>query len=263
MTENILRKLADAARIRVQDSKKIVSLTEMMKAANRMESDTGFPFEAALKKEGMSFICECKKASPSKGVIAQDFPYLQIAKEYEAAGASAISVLTEPTMFMGERRFLKEISENVSVPCLRKDFIIDEYMVYEAKTLGASAILLICSILTPEELRRFIRLAHGLGMSALCEAHTASEIRTAIDCGARIIGVNNRNLNDFSVDTSNAVILRNNIPSGILFVAESGINTRQDVEILENAGVDAVLVGEALMRAKDKKQKLDELRGIQ
>lgn len=263
MTENILRKLADSAKIRVQDSKKIVSLTEMMKSANSMGNDTGFPFEAALKKEGMSFICECKRASPSKGVISEDFPYLQIAKDYEAAGADAISVLTEPTMFLGERRYLKEISDSVSIPCLRKDFIVDEYMVYESKTLGASAVLLICSILTPDELRRFIRIAHGLGMSALCEAHNATEIRTAIDCGARIIGVNNRDLKDFSVNPNNCLALRNSVPHGVLFVAESGIKSREDVKPLEDAKVDAVLIGETMMRSKDKKAMLDELRGIE
>ena len=263
MTENILRKLADSAKIRVQDSKKVVSLTEMMKYANSMDLDTGFPFEESLKKEGIAFICECKRASPSKGIIAEDFPYIQIAKEYEEAGASAISVLTEPTMFLGERRYLKDIAANVNIPCLRKDFIVDEYMIYESKTLGASAILLICSILTPDELRRFIRLAHGLGMSALCEAHNATEIRTAVECGARIIGVNNRNLADFSVDPGNCLALRNTVPAGILFVAESGIQTREDVELLERANVDAVLIGETLMRSKDKKAKLNELRGIE
>jgi len=263
MKEDILRILAETARIRVQDSKKIVSLTEMMKAANSMDCDTGFPFEAALKKDGMSFICECKRASPSKGVIADEFPYLEIAKEYEAAGASAISVLTEPTRFLGERRFLKEIAKNVSIPCLRKDFIVDEYMIYESKTLGASAVLLICSILSPQDLGRFLRLAHGLGMSALVETHDASEIRVALEQGARVIGVNNRNLSDFSVDPKNCLRLRNNIPSGVLFVAESGIETRQDVKMLEDAKVDAVLIGETLMRSKDRKAKLDELRGIE
>ena len=262
MTENILRKLADSAKIRVQDSKKIVSLTEMMKAANSMDCDTGFPFEEALREDGISFICECKRASPSKGMISEDFPYLDIAKEYEAAGASAISVLTEPTMFLGERRFLKEISDSVGIPCLRKDFIVDEYMIYEAKTLGASAVLLIVSILSPEELGRFIRICHGLGMSALCEVHDASEIRVAAERGARVIGVNNRDLKDFTVDIRNSIALRNKIPMGTLFVAESGIGTREDVEMLEKAGVDAVLIGETLMRSKDKKQKLDELRGF-
>ncbi len=261
MSENILKTLAEAAKIRVQNSKKVVARNEMANLACKMDADTGFPFEKALSAEGMGFICECKRASPSKGMIAEEFDYLGIAKAYEAAGASAISVLTEPTRFLGEGRYLKEISESVSVPCLRKDFIVDEYMIYEAKTLGASAVLLICAILNKEDLARFIGLAHKLGMSALVEAHTASEVDIAVKAGARVIGVNNRDLRDFTVDLNTSLILRKLTPSHILFVAESGIKTRANVERLEKAGVDAVLVGETLMRAEDKKTMLDELRG--
>ena len=261
MTENILRILADSARIRVQNSKKIVSFNEMANAATRMECDTGFPFEKALKGNGIQFICECKKASPSKGVIAEEFPYLDIAKEYEAAGAAAISVLTEPTQFLGEGRFLKDISESVSVPCLRKDFIVDEYMIYEAKTLGASAVLLIAALLNEEDLRRFVKITHGLGMTAFVETRTASEIDMAVRAGARVIGVNNRDLRDFSVDIRTCLMLRQHVPSDIIFVAESGISAREDVERLEKAGVDAVLIGETLMRAPDRKKALAELRG--
>ena len=263
MSENILKTLAEAAKIRVQNSKKIVSLNEMANLACKLDADTGFPFEKALSGEGMKFICECKRASPSKGIIAQEFDYLSIAKEYEAAGASAVSVLTEPTKFLGEGRYLKEISETISLPCLRKDFIVDEYMIYEAKTLGASAVLLICAILNKEDLSRYICLAHKLGMSALVEAHTASEIDIAVKAGARIIGVNNRNLKDFTVDLNNCLILKKLTPAHILFVAESGIKTRGDVERLEKAGINAVLIGETLMRAPDKKAMIDELRGTQ
>lgn len=263
MSENILKTLAEAAKIRVQDSRKIVSLNEMANLACKLDTETGFPFEKALSGEGIKFICECKRASPSKGIISEEFDYLSIAKEYEAAGASAISVLTEPTRFLGEGRYLKEISESVSIPCLRKDFIVDEYMIYEAKTLGASAVLLICAILNREDLERFIGLAHRLGMSALVEAHTASEVDMAVKAGARIIGVNNRDLKDFTVDLNNCLILKKLTPSHVLFVAESGISTRADVERLEKAGINAVLVGETLMKATDKKAKLDELRGIQ
>lgn len=263
MSENILKTLAEAAKIRVQDSRKIVSLNEMANLACKLDTETGFPFEKALSGEGIKFICECKRASPSKGIISEEFDYLSIAKEYEAAGASAISVLTEPTRFLGEGRYLKEISESVSIPCLRKDFIVDEYMIYEAKTLGASAVLLICAILNREDLERFIGLAHSLGMSALVEAHTASEVDMAVKAGARIIGVNNRDLKDFTVDLNNCLILKKLTPAHVLFVAESGISTRADVERLEKAGINAVLVGETLMKATDKKAKLDELRGIQ
>ena len=261
MSGNILRTLADDARIRVQNSMKVVSPSEMANLAKKMDCDTGFPFEKALKAEGMSFICECKKASPSKGIIAPEFPYLQIAREYEQAGAAAISVLTEPTKFLGEGRFLKDISENVSVPCLRKDFIVDEYMIYEAKTLGASAVLLIAALLNEEDLRRFVKIAHGLGMTAFVETRTASEIDMAVRAGARVIGVNNRDLRDFSVDIRTCLMLRQHVPSDIIFVAESGISTRKDVERLEKAGVDAVLIGETLMRAPDRKKALAELRG--
>jgi indole-3-glycerol phosphate synthase len=209
----------------------------------------------------MSFICEVKKASPSKGVIDPDFDYLSIASDYEAAGASCISVLTEPSRFLGDIRYLKEIASSVSVPVLRKDFIVDGYMVYEARAAGASAVLLICSILTEQELTDLILLADSLGLSALVEAHDESEVGKAVSCGARIIGVNNRNLRDFSVDPLNCLRLRPLVPEDVLFVAESGISSRADVEALEEGGVDAVLIGESLMRSEDKGSKLDELRG--
>ena len=261
MSSDILAELAEAARIRVSGSKKGISPEEMERRARALPSDTGFPFEKALRSPGMSFICECKRASPSKGMIAEDFPYLDIAKDYEDAGASAISILTEPTRFLGDIRYLEEISGHVSVPCLRKDFVVDEYMIYEAKCAGASAVLLICSILEPEQMRRYIATAHSLGMSALCEAHDASEVRMAVKAGAKIIGVNNRNLRDFTVDIDTCISLRPLIPDDVIYVAESGISTREDIQRLENAGVDAVLIGETLMRADDKKRKLDELRG--
>ncbi len=222
-----------------------------------------FPFERALASPGMSFICECKKASPSKGLIAPDFRYLEIAKSYEDAGASAISVLTEPKWFLGKDEYLKEISGSTSVPCLRKDFVVDSYMIYQAKVLGASAVLLIVSILSEGNLAEYIRTADSVGLSALVEAHDPSEIKTALACGARIIGVNNRNLKDFTVDTGNALTLRRLVPEDVLFVAESGISSREDVATMEEAGVDAVLVGEALMRADDRKAKLAELRGVE
>ena len=262
MSSDILAELAEAARVRVTESKKGISPEEMERRARSLPSDTGFPFEEALRNPGMSFICECKRASPSKGVIAEDFSYVDIAKDYERGGASAISVLTEPTRFLGDIRYLEEISGEVAVPCLRKDFVVDEYMIYEAKCAGASAVLLICSILEPEQMSRYIKISHSLGMSALCEAHDASEVRMAADAGARIIGVNNRNLRDFSVDLGTCISLRPLIPEGVLYVAESGISTRGDVERLEDAGVDAVLIGETLMRAEDRKTKLDELRGV-
>ena len=255
---NILTELAEEARARVARAKEAVPLEEMMRKADSKPL-TGLPFEAALRKDGMSFIFEVKRASPSKGVISDDFPYLDIAKEYEAAGASCISVLTEPSRFLGDIRYLSEISDAVDVPVLRKDFVVDEYMIYEAKAAGASAVLLICSILDEGTLGRFLRLCDTLGMSALVEAHDRDEIRRALICGARVIGINNRDLRDFSVNPRNCLRLRPYVPDDVLFVAESGISSRRDVEDLEENGVDAVLIGEALMRSPDRKAMLHDL----
>ena len=257
---SILDELADYARVRTEEAKKKISSEEMRRRAELLPKGD-FPFEQALKKEGISFICECKKASPSKGLIAPDFPYLEIAKAYETAGADAISVLTEPKWFLGSDQYLREIAAEVSVPCLRKDFTVDPYMIYEAKVLGASAVLLICSILSEEQLKEYREIADTLGLSALVEAHDEEEIRMALRSGARIIGVNNRNLKDFSVDTENSRRLREMVPSDVLFVSESGVRTPEDVAKLREIGVDAVLIGETLMRAEDKKAKLAELRG--
>lgn len=257
----ILDQLADYARERIEQAKVKMPLEEIRQKALVLPKEN-FSFENALKTPNISFICECKKASPSKGLIAPDFPYLQIAREYEAAGAECISVLTEPKCFLGSDEYLKEIVLNVSVPCLRKDFVVDEYMIYEAKVLGASAVLLICSILSEEQIRSYISICDELGLSALVEAHDANEVQTALHAGARIIGVNNRNLKDFSVDTDNSRRLRELIPRDVLFVSESGVRCAEDVAKLREIGADAVLIGEALMRAPDKKAKLDELRGV-
>ncbi len=259
--ETILQTIAEYTRDRIEALKARRPLEDLKAEAEALPAGQDFPFEAALAGEGISFICECKKASPSRGVIAQDFPYLEIAKEYEAAGASCISVLTEPRWFLGKDAYLKEIAETVGIPCLRKDFVVDEYMIYEAKLLGASAVLLICSLLGEETLRRYLKLCGQFGLSALVEAHDEKEIASAVSAGARIIGVNNRNLKDFSVDIHNSERLRRLIPSGILYVAESGMKTPEDIRVLREAGVDAVLIGEALMRAPDKKRMLEELRG--
>jgi indole-3-glycerol phosphate synthase len=218
-------------------------------------------FKNALLKDDISFICECKKASPSKGVIAEEFPYLQIARDYEKAGADAISVLTEPKWFLGKDEYLTEIKSEVNIPLLRKDFVVDEYMIYEARTLGAGAVLLICSILSKNQLKEYKDIAESLGLSALVETHNEDEIEMALDCGAAIIGVNNRNLKDFTVDMDNARRLRKLIPAECIYVSESGIKTREDVKLMEDIGADAVLVGETLMRAADKKAMLEELRG--
>lgn len=257
----ILDQLADYARQRTEQAKRALPLEEIRHHALALPKGD-FSFQHALKKPGVSFICECKKASPSKGLIDPDFPYLKIAKEYEAAGADCISVLTEPKWFLGSDTYLEEIANSVSIPCLRKDFTIDDYMIYEAKVLGASAVLLICSILSEKQMKEYISICDELGLSALIEVHDEREINMALHAGARIIGVNNRNLKDFSVDTDNSRRLRELIPRDVLFVSESGVSSAEDVAKLRDIGADAVLIGETLMRAPDKKAKLAELRGV-
>lgn len=272
----ILDQLADYARYRVEQAKERKPLEEIREealAASRkgvLSAGTSAPdfpepfrFEKALAADGdIHFICECKKASPSKGLIAPDFPYLEIARQYEEAGASAISVLTEPKWFLGSTEYLREIAEEVTVPCLRKDFTVDPYMIYEAKLLGASAILLICAILDTGTLEEYLKVADSLGLSAIVEAHDEAEVASAVSAGARIIGVNNRNLKDFTVDIRNSIRLRSCAPAGTIFVAESGIRTPEDVEILRQNGVNAVLIGEQLMRAGSPKEELNRLRGL-
>ena len=257
---SILDQLADYARLRTEQSKQLISAEEIKAKALSLPKSS-FAFENAIRDGDISFICECKKASPSKGIIAEDFPYVKIACEYESAGADCISVLTEPKWFLGSSEHLREISHAVSIPCLRKDFIVDEYMIYEARLLGAAAVLLICSILSDAQLKEYIDICDSLGLSALTEAHSEEEVMRALRSGARLIGVNNRDLKDFSVDTENSRRLRHLVPSDVLFVSESGINSAEDIAKLRGTGIDAVLIGETLMRAPDKKKKLAELRG--
>ncbi|MBR2187674.1 MAG: indole-3-glycerol phosphate synthase TrpC [Lachnospiraceae bacterium] len=258
---NILDELAAYAIKRTEEKKRETGTEVLRKRALELPKGD-FPFEKALKKPGLGFICEVKKASPSKGLIAESFPYTEIAKDYEKGGADCISVLTEPRWFLGDDRYLKEISSLVKIPCLRKDFVVDEYMIYEAKLLGASAVLLICAVLSEERVKEYLGLCDELGLSALVEAHDEREVEAAIRAGAGIIGVNNRNLKDFSVDRENSIRLRKMIPEDIVFVSESGVKSRQDVTELESMGADAVLVGESLMRAEDRIAKLKELKGI-
>ena len=257
----ILNQIAADTRIRVEKAKQKVSLSEICEKAVKMNANTGFPFEQTLKKPGIHYICEVKKASPSKGVIAEEFPYLDIAREYERAGAAAISCLTEPKYFQGKNEYLQEIAGEVRIPVLRKDFTVDEYMIYEAKLLGASAVLLICALLDVETLKRYLDICDTLGLSALVEVHDEVEMESAMEAGARVIGVNNRNLKDFTVDIGNSIRLRNMAPREVLFVAESGIKTAEDIEELRRANVNGVLIGETLMRSADKRRMLEELNG--
>lgn len=259
----ILDQLAGRARKRVDSAIQEIPLENMKKKAEALTGDKEpFSFEKVLKEPGIHFICEVKKASPSKGIIAEEFPYIEIAREYEKAGASCISVLTEPDYFLGSNQYLTEIQSKVSIPVLRKDFTIDQYQIYEAKVIGASAVLLICALLDEETIKEYIGICDSLGLSALVEAHDEGEIAKAVNAGARIIGVNNRNLKDFTVDINNSTRLRKKVPSSVLFIAESGIKTAEDIQTLRAGNVNGVLIGEALMRSQDKKKMLDELRKI-
>lgn len=265
---NILNEIAEKTRERIAEEKRGLPLAELKARIRELEHQQGrqpepeaFPFRKALAAPGMSYICEVKKASPSKGLIAPDFPYLEIAREYEQAGASAISCLTEPCYFQGNGQYLKEIAETVKIPVLRKDFVTEEYMVYQARTLGASAVLLICALLDAGELKACRELAEELGMDALVEAHDEGEVEQALKAGARIVGVNNRDLRTFEVDMQNSVRLRNLAPKEVLFVSESGIREPEDIRILRENGVDAVLIGETLMRSPDKQAALERLNG--
>ena len=259
---SILNEIAARTKERIAEEKFKVPLRELISQQNSdlaKHAEEKISFLEALKKPGMSYICEVKKASPSKGLIAPDFPYLDIAKEYEQAGASAISCLTEPFYFQGADRYLQEISKAVNIPVLRKDFTVDEYMIYQAKAFGASAVLLICAILDNSQLKAFGELAQELGLDALVEAHDQWEVDRALNLGAKIVGVNNRNLHDFTVDMGNSIRLRNMAPADTVFVSESGIKTAEDIRILYENQVDAVLIGETLMRSPDKKAALEAL----
>ena len=255
----ILDELAAHARQRVEANRAKVPLDALRERALAVPGN-GSAFEQALRRDGMSFICEIKRASPSKGLIAPEFPYLDIARDYERSGADCISCLTEPKWFLGSDDIFRAVRQEVSLPMLRKDFTVDEYQLYEAKLLGANAVLLIGALLDTASIEGFLELCRRLGLAALVEAHNEEEIRSAVDAGATIIGVNNRNLKDFSVDFSNAQRLRDLIPPGRVYVAESGVATPEDVAVLRSIGADAVLVGEALMRARDKGALLAEMR---
>ena len=261
--KNILEEIAARTRERIAKEKSCISVSELENRIQEVNKNARqkITFFQALQKDGMSYICEVKKASPSKGLIAPDFPYLAIAKEYEQAGASAISCLTEPFYFQGADQYLREISAAVQIPVLRKDFTVDEYMIYQAKSLGASAVLLICAILDDGELRAYRQLAKELGLDALIEAHDEYEVDRVLNLGAEIVGVNNRDLRTFQVDMNNSIRLRKMAPDNVVFVSESGIRTPEDIRLLYENKVDAVLIGETLMRSPDKKAALESLNG--
>jgi indole-3-glycerol phosphate synthase len=256
----ILGEIAEKTKERIESEKRMISLNELKSMVADSDCEPIFPFMKALKREGLSFICEVKKASPSKGIIAADFPYEKIAASYEAAGADAISVLTEPFYFLGKDIYLQEIRRAVTIPILRKDFVVDEYMIYQAKLLGADAILLICSILSEGQLQEYLQIAASIGLSVLTEVHEEKELEQAVRCKASILGVNNRSLKDFTINLSNAKHLRHLVPKDVLFVAESGIQTAEDIRLVREMGSDGVLIGEAFMKSKDKSRMLKEFR---
>ncbi|MEE3489373.1 MAG: indole-3-glycerol phosphate synthase TrpC, partial [Methanobrevibacter sp.] len=256
----MLDEIVEKTKQRIEDEKKIITLDDLKNEVSLMKIEDDFPFKRALMEDDISIIAEVKRASPSKGLIAEDFDYLGIAKEYEDAGASAISVLTEPYFFMGSDDYLRDIAANVSIPVLRKDFVVDEYMIWQAKALGASAVLLIVSVLDIVQLKKYLDLAHDLGLSAIVETHDGDEIRRALTVGAEIIGVNNRDLTDFTVDIENSINLRRCVSGDVVFISESGIKTKEDVTRLKENDVDAVLIGETLMKCDDKKAMISELK---
>ena len=254
----ILDELAAYAQKRVSEDKKTVPQEEMKRQANSMPKGS-FRFEEKLR-QGHCVICEVKKASPSKGIISKDFPYIEVAHEYESSGADCISCLTEPKWFLGSDKIFREIRSTVKIPMLRKDFTVDEYQIYQAKTMGADAVLLICAILGEKELSNYLEICDNLGLTALVETHDKYEIEMAVNVGARVIGVNNRNLKNFSVDTSNSLSMRKYIPEDRIFVAESGITTVESGKALFESGANALLIGEALMRCENKKEFISELK---
>ena len=260
MAENILQTIAAHARTRVAADRAKISLEELKALCQEAGPGQGEQFVSALNRPGLSFLCEIKKASPSKGLISPDFPYLDIARAYEAAGADGVSCLTEPKWFLGSDDIFRQVRQTISLPMLRKDFTVDEYQIYQARLMGANAVLFIVSLLDGETLKGYLDLCRSLGLAALVETHDGQEVDAALNAGAEIIGVNNRNLKDFSVDFSNAARLRDRIPPGVLYVAESGLTGPEDAAALKQLGADAALVGEALMRAPDKGAMLASLR---
>ncbi len=233
---------------------------DALKTAESIKNDRVSDFYGALAKDGLSIIGEVKKASPSRGVIKEDFNPVEIARQYENA-VDAVSVLTEEHFFMGSPDYLTEIHKEVALPILRKDFIISPLQIFEARELGASAVLLIAAVLKEKRvLKEFLDIVHGLKMNALVETHDEKELETAISAGARIVGINNRNLYDFSEDINTTVRLSKMVPDGVLIVSESSIHTPEDIKIVREAGVSAVLVGESFMRCDNIVKKAEVFR---
>lgn len=219
---------------------------------------SNFKFHRTIENNSFSIIAEIKKASPSKGMIDKAFDYKQIAKDYKEAGVNCISVLTEPYHFSGRNEYIQTVKQISELPVLRKDFIIDEIQIYESVLLGADCILLICKALSLKQLTKFLQIAETLQLSALVEAHTLEDVTMALQANAKMIGVNNRDLQTFEVDLQTSLTLRESVPSDVMFVSESGIKTVNDIKRIKTGNINAVLIGETLMRSKDKKMLIKE-----
>lgn len=258
----ILDDLVAATKQRLVEEKKQVPLIELKQQAQQIPNRDSQTIINKFLEPKLHFIGEIKKSSPSKGTIVDDFPYMKIAQEYQDAKIDAISILTEPTYFQGKLAYLKEISKTSNVPLLRKDFTIDPYMIYQAKVAGASLILLIVAILDDEELISYLKLSQKLGLAALVEVHNENELQRALKANAKIIGVNNRNLKDFTVDINNSLKLRPLVPKQIPFITESGIKTSADIKKLKRAQVNGVLIGETFMKAPDRVKIIQKFQSV-
>ena len=258
----ILDDLVTATKKRMAAEKRIYSLEELKQQSQKAPMKNPQLIVDKLLEPKLTFIAEIKKASPSKGVIVQDFPYLEIAQEYQANKIDMISVLTEPDYFQGNLKYLQQITQEVDLPVLRKDFTIDSYMIYQAKIAQASLILLIVAILSDGQLKDYLKLAKELGLAAIVEVHDETELKRALRAKSKIIGINNRNLKDFSVNFNNSLKLKKLIPADIPVIAESGIKTKTDIKLLKKAGINGVLIGETFMKAKNKAEIINDFKSV-
>ena len=259
---SILDKIAEKKRERLSISKSRVPLRDLRGRIQDIEEPRDFRTAIKRGDRHIRLIAEIKKASPSKGVIRKDFDPVGIARIYEDKAVDAVSVLTEEDFFSGDLGYIPEVKNTVSRPVLRKDFILDEYQIYESRANGADAVLLIAALLDPAQAGDYLGLARELGLSVLFEVHGFEELEKALRLGADIIGINNRDLKTLSVDLRTTFLLMKEVPSDRVVVSESGIRAREDVMRLDEKGVDAMLIGTTLMESQDIGKKIDELRGI-
>lgn len=255
-----LEKILNARKKDIEEFKKEIPLDELKAAI--FNTDKSRDFYSALALSDISIIAECKKASPSKGLLIEDYDPAKIAGEYEKAGAKAISVLTEPRYFLGSFEDISNVRRSTYLPILMKDFVVDEYQIYQGRLAGADAVLLIVRILEEKELEYLLSVVKNLDMAALVEVHSESELDIALSTSAKAIGINNRDLNSFEVDVNTSIKLAEKAKKeDRIVVSESGIKSREHIKALRDAGVDAVLIGETLIKSKDIGAKIAELTG--